>query len=144
MGGCARRALPAGFLAGLGLLGCGTTDPPPSPVPVSGKVVCQERPVPGLVLTFWPDKARGRQVAAPSERDGTFRLHLPPGVYRVTITPLPPSESAPMQTGVTLSPGFRPAQRPSVAGRFQSTAETPLRVTVTQGGVQNVVLAFEP
>jgi len=92
-------ARPFGFLVlcvVVVLGGCSKGPAPPRLVPVSGKLVYQNKPVPLAWLRFYPDapqQGQGFVADGQSKEDGTFSLqtypHGPgavPGRYKVTIT----------------------------------------------------------
>jgi hypothetical protein len=76
--------------------GCNDRPAPPRLVPVSGKVVYKNKPVPQAFVQFLPEASKGGQGVAASgqtKQDGTFTLqtypHGPgaaPGWYVVTVT----------------------------------------------------------
>lgn len=77
------------LLQALFLVGCSGSSNPP--VPVSGKVLLNKKPVDGAVITFL-SKDGGRSASARTEADGSFKLTTvntgdgaPPGEYVVTI-----------------------------------------------------------
>lgn len=72
------------------LAGCGSGSNPP--VPVSGKVVLEGKPVEGAVVTFHSKDPGGRSASGRTGSDGTFKLTTvktddgaPPGDYVITI-----------------------------------------------------------
>jgi hypothetical protein len=99
-------------------------------VPVSGKLVYQNKPVPLAWLRFYPDasqKGQGLVADGQSKEDGTFTLqtypHGPgavPGKYKVTIT--------------------LEARGTGIASRYADAEQTPLRVEVKEAGASDLVL----
>ncbi len=59
------------LLQALFLLGCSGGSNPP--VPVTGKVLLNKKPVDGAVITFL-SKSGGRSASARTEADGSFKL----------------------------------------------------------------------
>jgi hypothetical protein len=83
------------LLTGAGLPGCGG-EPPPRLVPVHGRVLHGNRPLPMLTVTFVPDLAKGntagKDARATTGPDGSFTVQTypygpgaMPGAYRVTV-----------------------------------------------------------
>ena len=78
------------FLTSLGLLiGCSrTTENSAARVPVSGKLLIDQRPLQYALLEFVPDDPEGSQVSTVME-EGVFRLPqeqgLTPGLYNVAV-----------------------------------------------------------
>jgi hypothetical protein len=87
------RTLPL-FVA-LGLAGCSTAAPAPSPV--EGSVTFLGRPLAGGLVVFTPDPGRGtggKSVVAAIAPDGRYAIPaLVPGWYRVSLAD-PPSGNA--------------------------------------------------
>jgi hypothetical protein len=83
-------ALLVGALALVGVLGCGA-----APVPVSGKVMLDNKPLTTGIVSFRPDKAKGNSnIVEPRGKigdDGTYTLEIngkpgaPPGAYKVVV-----------------------------------------------------------
>jgi hypothetical protein len=83
------------LLSAAGLPGCGG-EPPPRLVPVHGRVMYRNHPLPMLTVTFVPDLAKGntagRDARATTGADGSFTVQTypygdgaMPGAYRVTV-----------------------------------------------------------
>ncbi len=79
----------------VGLIGCG--EKPPPLVPVTGKVVMQNKPVTAGNIFLHPDAGNDYQKDKPSSQlqlDGSFTFKtfpfgegVPPGKYKVTLSP---------------------------------------------------------
>jgi hypothetical protein len=83
------------LLSAAGLPGCGG-EPPPRLVPVHGRVIYRNHPLPMLTVTFVPDLAKGntagKDARATTGPDGSFTVQTypygdgaMPGAYRVTV-----------------------------------------------------------
>ncbi len=90
------RSLPmACFAAVLGIVAIGCSQGPEALVPVKGHVHFRGRPLPGGVIVFVPDTARGNRgglAIAEIKPDGSFALKTndvagaSPGQFKVTIS----------------------------------------------------------
>jgi hypothetical protein len=103
----------------LGLLFFGCEAEPARPVPVHGKVFYKNVPLPGGIIVFTPDAARGGDgpmAHAEIQADGSYTLRSDcgagamPGWHRVTITsvgegnthlPIPARYGDPEQSGLS-------------------------------------------
>ena len=88
--------------------GCGSGSV--SPVPVTGKVSLNGKPVDGAVVTFLTGESGGRSASGRTNADGTFKLTTnrtddgaPPGEYAITITKVEAKSGGP--AGVDISKG---------------------------------------
>ena len=126
-------ARPFGFLVlcvVVVLGGCSKGPAPPRLVPVSGKLVYQNKPVPLAWLRFYPDapqQGQGFVADGQSKEDGTFSLqtypHGPgavPGRYKVTIT--------------------LEARGTGFPTRYADPEQTPLRIEVKEEGTADLLL----
>jgi hypothetical protein len=112
--------------------GCTKGPTPPRLVPVSGKVLYQNKPVPLAWLRFYPDgskEGQGFVADGQSKEDGTFTLqtypHGPgavPGRYKVTIA--------------------LEARGAGIPNRFADSEQTPLRVEVKDEGAPDLLLGL--
>jgi hypothetical protein len=110
--------------------GCSKGLTPPRLVPVSGKLVYQNKPVPLAWLRFYPDAPQGGQgfvADGQSKQDGIFTLqtypHGPgavPGRYKVVIT--------------------LEARGAGIPNRYADPEQTPLRVEVNEEGAPDLLL----
>jgi hypothetical protein len=130
------------------LIGCGRGKGimVPAPVPVGGTVVCQGKPLGGVVVTFWPQDQERQGVVKPanavSEQDGTFKLSCPEGLYKVTLVVAPTPGNAPI---LDKREAKAPPKRPVVAASgipevYRRPESTPLSVTVPAEGAEKVTL----
>src|SRR5947209_4340381 len=131
----------AGIACLLPLAGCGTKSKSLPVVSVKGKIVCQGKAVPGVLIKFWPRQAdaQTRPVETVSSPAGEFSLSCPAGAYRVTVMNVPVSSSDPglaERGGVAESVGS-PAV--IVPDNYADRVETPLTVEVPEGGTDQVV-----
>jgi hypothetical protein len=110
--------------------GCSKGPTPPRLVPVSGKIVYQNKPVALAWLRFYPDgfkEGQGFVADGQSKEDGTFTLqtypHGPgaaPGRYKVTIT--------------------LEARGAGALTRYADSERTPLHVEVKEEGAPDLLL----
>jgi hypothetical protein len=78
----ARLALAASLLLPLASAGCRDA----TAVKVQGNVTLDGKPLAGATITFLPlDEKEGRAAGGRSEPEGSFRLEVMPGQYRVTV-----------------------------------------------------------
>jgi hypothetical protein len=136
-------------LAGMACLllpgGCASKATPLPVVSVKGKIVCQGKAVPTVLVKFWPQHAdvQKKPVETASGAMGEFVLSCPAGVYRVTVVNIPGITSAP---GLEeKSGGAKPAGTPvvSVPARYGDRMSTPWTVEVPEGGKDNLVLTID-
>lgn len=85
------RVLAAMSLLALLISGCNSSGSVP-PVPVSGKVTLEGKPVEGAIVTFLTKTGEGRSASGKTGADGAFKLTsintndgAPPGDYIITI-----------------------------------------------------------
>jgi hypothetical protein len=124
-------ALPAAALAVL-LAGCSG-----EPVGyVSGKVTLNDRPVTEGSVVFENAEA-GISVSVPLQSDGSYEVRtydrkgLPPGSYKVAVTPATMGEG---KTPLAVDPSQTAAAPPSIIPpQYHSTATSDLTATVKQG-----------
>jgi len=140
-----RAARGRNSLAGMAFLlllpGCGNKTEPPPVVSVKGKIVCQGKAVPGVLIRFWPRQAEPatRPVETVSGEKGEFSLSCPPGSYKVTVMNVPVSGTDP---GLAAGGRAPPAGSPmvTVPGNYSDRVETPLTVEAPEGGTDQLVL----
>jgi hypothetical protein len=126
----------------LALPGCGGGDETPAnrpkPVPVSGTVLYNQKPVAGATVVFHPD---GHSHAATAQTDNagkySLRTFAPndgavPGEYKVTVGKIEaPSGGEEQETQVDAPPTKQSSLLPE---RYASPASSDLKASVTQGG----------
>jgi hypothetical protein len=127
------------------LAGCASKATPLPVVSVKGKVVCQGKAVPTVLVKFWPQHAdiQKKPVETASDSKGEFALSCPAGVYRVTVMNIPVITSGPgLEEGTG---GAKPAGTPlvSVPARYGDRTVTPLTVEVPEGGKDQLVLTID-
>lgn len=111
-------------------VGCSKGPTPPRLVPVSGKLIYQNKPVPLAWLRFYPDAPQAGQgfvADGQCKQDGTFTLqtypHGPgavPGRYKVVIT--------------------LEARGAGIPNRYADPEQTPLRVEIQEEGAPDLLL----
>ncbi len=134
-------------LIGLSLiLGCGDKSKVGKVVPVSGKVALGTDPLPGGLVTFHPDTAKGNTskfLPFGPIKDGAYTLQTletkgaPPGWYKVTV-----SSMAPPGAGAT-TPGDMP-QGPKLNTKYVAPTTTDLSIEVVDApaaGAYDLILA---
>jgi hypothetical protein len=128
--------------AACALLGCsGTPTRAPPQEAVEGRVVAGGRPVPFVLVTFYPeDPADANSYDGAAGADGSFSVRCPRGAYAVTVNPLP--VGAGRDPGAGGLAGADPRGPREVLARYRSRAQTPLRVDVPEGGKKGVALAL--
>jgi hypothetical protein len=138
-------------LAGLLVLGCSNRY---KPVPVSGVVTLEGKPVEGATVQFYSvgDEREGRQAFGSTDKDGKFRLSTMgnddgalPGDYKVVIArwvPADPGVKIPdfpnTPEGKAQRDDFeykifgetKPRMKNLLPAKYSNPSETPLRVTV--------------
>jgi hypothetical protein len=124
-------------------------------VDISGKVTtAQGKAVGNVMLTLHPQDAdaKGQRPMVQVQADGTFAASCVPGVYRVTLTPLPNAPhgegpgagTAPPPPAGGTNPGM-PGGAQFVGGipaAYTNAASTPWQITVKQGANDEFKLAF--
>lgn len=139
----------------LPLAGCG---PPPAatraPVDVTGKVTTAVgKPFGNVMLVLHPQDAdaKGQQPTVLVKADGTFAASCTPGVYKVTLTPLPNGAGGEGGPGVggtappTAAGNPHPGGNQTVGGipaAYTNAASTPWQITVKESGNDEFKLAF--
>ena len=143
-------------LLAFGLVGCGGSSLP-SPVPVSGTVTLNGKPVDAAVVTFI-GAAGARSGSGKTGTDGTFKLTTintddgaPPGEYVVTISKVEAKVSGPAvdvtkgQFGPAYEAGMGAAAKGNMASlqknllpeKYASAADSGLKRTVVKGEPNN-------
>lgn len=113
-------------------LGCGSTEPAGQ---VAGKVTYKGTPVTeGVVILR--DASTGAAAEAQIGGDGSYTITtqkggLPPGDYKITVTP--PEIPGPVGDG-TSEPGMIPKPVDNIPEKYRSPTTTPLMVTLKDGG----------
>ncbi len=137
-------------LAAVLAAGCGGRAPP-APVPVKGKVVQDDRAVPGVLVRFCPVNTRLRSAQAITGPDGSFRLECTPGAYKVAVLPLPREgipevkDGGPGEVKDKANPKAMIPTDAAVAipPTYQDSRSTPLAVDVTDNGKEDVILVVK-
>jgi hypothetical protein len=127
----------------IALPGCGGGDDAPAnrpkPVPVSGTVLYNQKPVAGATVVFHPD---GHAHAASGQTDDGGRYSLQtfapndgavPGEYKVTVAKIEAPPGGEERESQIDSPA-PPKQQSLVPERYASPASSDLKASVTQGG----------
>jgi len=124
------------LLGGLTLLAAGCSGHKgPKLVPVSGKVTLDGKPLPGGVVNFFPDKAKGNDsqntATGTIDSSGTYKLTSNAkegaalGHYKVTVaTEMPP--------GADMKAGEMPPKLPPINSKYKLIDQTPLSVEVVE------------
>ena len=114
------------------LAGCGPTSSDPQ---VTGQVTVAGTPLDSATLMFFPTSGRSSAVAL--ESDGTYRLRLPPGEYRVTV-----------QQGATIPEGYEegdplPPPAVEVPQKYSRRSTTTLVATVAPDQTEPIDFTLE-
>ena len=118
--------------------GCGKppAPPPPPPVAVSGHVLdAAGKPFGRVMLSFNPadDTIQGQRPVVPVQADGAFIASCPPGVYKLTLVPLPAGAGhGPEDGGLANTKGG--AAGKTIPEKYRTTASTPWEVQVKPDG----------
>jgi hypothetical protein len=130
-------------LVGLAGAGCGKSA---ANVAVKGKVVLAGMAVPEARIIFWPKNSREKQVEVFTDSRGAFEMNCPPGTYKVTVQPLSKSvdPAGAASGGPIKAPNLLAATVGSSLPRnVQDPVQTPLKLDVPAGGVEDVVLKLD-
>jgi hypothetical protein len=122
--------------------GCGAKVEPPVLVPVKGKVICQGKAVPGVLLKFWPRESpatpgpqKVKLVEAATGERGEFSLDCPKGSYKVTLVNLPREGAGPgLSGGTPAAPPSSASPVVTVPPKYRDASLTPLIVEVPENG----------
>jgi hypothetical protein len=132
------------FLTALVLVVTGCSKKPPTPVPVSGKVVRDGKALAGMRVVFWPRESNLRRVEAVTGAGGEFSLECPPGAYVVTVGPAAGNGPAIPDSGMPPTPESnrpnRTEKSTSIPDRYQARQTSPLNVEVPAEGKKDVLL----
>jgi hypothetical protein len=106
---------------------------------VEGQVLAQGRPVPFVMVTFYPqDPADAEHYYGAADKDGSFSVQCPAGGYKVTVTPLPVGAGGSPGNGALAGADAKGMKEIPAACR--SRTDTPLKEDVPQGGKKEVKL----
>jgi hypothetical protein len=142
-----RTALALGLLACLLLAGCAKA-PPPSPVPVKGRILRGGKPLTHMVVTFHPREDQiknNRPIATLDQKTGQFHLECLPGTYKITVAPIPLQQAASPAGDADDHTGQQPANVDPrlIPSRYRDAESSPWTVTVAPGNTDEVVLTVE-
>ncbi len=128
--------------AACALGGCsGPATQAPPKVTVEGQVQARGRPVPFVLVRFYPqDPVDANAYDGSSDRDGAFSVQCPAGSYKVTITPLPVGHGGTPGAGSLAGPDSQEAE--AIPAACRSREATPLTVEVPTGGKKGVTLTL--
>jgi hypothetical protein len=110
------------LITALALTGCGDRSGPPGTIPVTGTVVYAGRPLPDGSVHFAPDSGGGGGAARLA--NGSFRVHLVPGSYRIAVISTEGFEQVDPKTGGML-PG-----KSRIPGRYTTVETSGLAATI--------------
>jgi hypothetical protein len=137
-------------MAVLNVASCSRPKTLPTPLAaVEGKVIRAGKPLPGVLITFWPQERErqgtGKLGPVVSETDGSFRLTSSPGRYKVTVIAPPQGAGAPgLESGRPTVPSRRvKTSTVAISERYATPASTPLAVDVRDGGAEHVRLTID-
>jgi len=111
-------------------VGCGPSKPPVAKV--HGTVMMQGKPLTGAVVGFESEDGL-RSVTAELDGQGKFEARtydaagIPPGIYKVTVKPLPPATDQPPLAGDALT---SPPLQSSIPPKYFSTSTSGLSADI--------------
>lgn len=127
-------------------LGCGKASPPEPRGTVTGQVTFRGQPVTGAMLHF-AHQEKGHEAHVPLDADGKFVVKtltadgLPPGKYRVTITPAVITEPTSDDPNSKIPPRTKTVSNVKIPAKYQAPATTDLLAEVVAG--ENPEFAFD-
>jgi hypothetical protein len=124
------------------LSGCsGPATQAPPKVTVEGQVQAKRRPVPFVLVRFYPkDATDANSYDGSTDQAGAFSVQCPAGSYKVTIIPLPVGHGGSPGAGALAGPDSKEAE--PIPGACRSREATPLTVEVPTGGKKDVTLTL--
>jgi hypothetical protein len=109
---------------------------------VEGQVQAQGRPVPFVLVAFYPqDPGDANRYDGAADKDGSFSVQCPPGSYKVTITPLPVGVGG--NPGAGALAGAHAKGLKEIPAPCRNRTDTPLKVDVPEGGKKGVTLRLQ-
>jgi hypothetical protein len=130
-------------LLALPLAGCGGGKKAEPTVPVKGKLVnTAGKPLPNLVLTFHPQEEvnKGHAGSAVTDKDGRFSTTCVRGRYKITVAAIPKQHAQGNPSGGGVVVPSKDGGGVSLAAIYRDSIQTPLEMTVPEGGKEDVVL----
>lgn len=128
-----------GLLVIVLVAGCGASGT--TPVPVSGVLKLDGKPLDGAVVTFEPQAPGGKAAFGTVGADGTFRLTTDdpgdgalPGKYKVFIQPPAEGGATPFDDPTKQPPKPKSARGPKVPEKYTRADRTPLTQDVPASG----------
>ena len=142
---------PASILVAVALivctLGCGGGERDPDVVPASGSVTLDGNAIEGVTVTFIPQSGGNRSGYGMTDAEGRFEAKLgtdlaglPPGKYRVLFQKLVLPDGSPMPRDAMAADVDARNMLPEI---YSSSGESPIMVTVGEGGNQEMKLELQ-